>query len=137
MKKSLFVFSILLAFGFLANFVSAQTTVGGVSTINVRNLTGCTIWAQATALDLNCDFTCNSAGFTINPFTSVAIPFVCSSVDALAAGFFTIVGIRDIAANVGLKVGNGCGVGLTGNYVDCQGFNRTVTFTPPNSVIVQ
>ncbi len=136
MKKSLFVFSILLAFGFLANFVSAQTVIGG-GTINVRNLTGCTIWAQATALDLNCDNPCNSAAVIINPFTSVSIPFACPSIDAFLAGSFTLVGIRDIAANVGLKVGTGCGVGLTGNYVDCQGNNRTVTFTPPSNVVVQ
>jgi hypothetical protein len=136
MKKSLFVFSILLAFGFLSNFVTAQLVIGG-NTMNVRNATGCTILAQASALNLNCDDVCQSAIVTINPFTSVAIPWACPSIDALAGGFFTKVGIRDIAAGVGAKVGNGCGVTLTASYVDCQNVNRTVTFVAPNTVLVQ
>jgi hypothetical protein len=136
MKKSLFVFSILLAFGFLANFASAQLVIGG-GTLNVRNLTGCAITAVGTTLDPNCATTCQSAFVNVNPFTSVAIPFPCQSIDAFVAGSFTIVGIRDIAANAGMKVGDGCGVNLTGTYVDCQGITRTVTFTPPSTVIVQ
>jgi hypothetical protein len=136
MKKSLFVFSILLAFGFLANFASAQL-VGGGGTLNVRNATGCPISAMGMTLDQNCASFCQTAFFNINPFTSVAIPFPCQTIDAFVAGSFTLVGIRDIAANVAFKIGDGCQTNLSATYIDCQGIARTATFTPPSTVIVQ
>jgi hypothetical protein len=138
MKKSLFVFSILLAFGFVANFASAQLIGGGGSgTLNVRNLTGCAIWVQGSTQDMNCVTFCQSAGTNINPFTAVSIPFSCFDIDAFVATSTVLVGIRDIAANVAFKISNGCGLNISGSYVDCQGITRTATFFPPNSVLVQ
>lgn len=137
MKKYLFVFSFLLSVGFLFNLASAQLTGGGGGTLNVRNNTGCVIWVQGSTLDANCVTTCQSAGTNINPNTNVSIPFACLNIDAFAASSTIIVGIRDIAANVGFKIGNGCGVNFTGTYVDCQGISRTATFIAPNTVLVQ
>lgn len=135
MKKSLFVFSILLAFTFITNFVAAQTTLQ--SSITVLNNTQCTIWVQPMAYNLSCENVCQSTAVSIAPNSSVAIAFPCPNIDALAGGFFTIIGFKDQAAGVGFKIGNGCGVNLSNTYIDCQGTTRTATFIAPNSVVVQ
>jgi hypothetical protein len=135
MKKSLFVFSILLAFTFITNFVAAQATLQ--NSITVVNNSQCTIWVQPMGLDLNCQNVCQPAAVTIGPNASAVVAFPCPSVDALAGGFVTLIGFRDLAAGVGFKIGNGCGVNLSNTYTDCQGITRTVTFTAPNSVVVQ
>lgn len=133
MKKSLFVFCMLLGFGFIANFAAAQV----INSISVTNMTGCVITAQGYALDNNCDNVCRTAIVTILPHASAAVPYVCSSADPFANGHITIVGIADPASGSGVKVGNGCNVNLTGNYKDCEGITRTATFTAPNIVVVQ
>jgi hypothetical protein len=134
MKKTFFAFATLLFLSFAANFGFAQATV---NTITVNNQTNCNLWAQPYALDLNCDFACSGQGVVVNANSSANINFACSSIDALANGFFTIVGIADFASGNGIKVGNGCGVNLTGTIVDCQGFTRTVSFIAPNTVSIQ
>lgn len=134
MKKYLFVFTILLALGFISNTLSAQLTV---SSITVNNNTGCALTVYPGASDLTCTRYCDLGSFNVNPNSSVAIPFPCADMDALAGGFFTIVRVLDNAAGAGGKVANGCGMGLSTTYIDCQGFTRTITLNSPNTVTIQ
>jgi hypothetical protein len=135
MKKSLLVFSILLAFTFITNFVAAQITLQ--NSITVVNNSQCTIWVMPMGYDLNCQNVCQPGAVTVGPNSSAVAAFPCPNVDALIGGFSTIIGFRDLAAGVAFKIGNGCGVNLSNTYIDCQGNTRTITFIPPNSVVVQ
>ena len=134
MKKYIFVFTILLAIGFISNTLFAQLTV---SSITVVNTTNCVLSAEPSALDLTCSHVCKSQVVNVNPHSAVAVPFPCAGADALSGGYYTIVGIFDPATNSGVKVGNGCGVNLSGTFKDCQGITRTATFIAPNTVNIQ
>lgn len=134
MKKYLFVFTMLLAFGLISTKVSAQLTI---STINVVNNTGCVITVEPKTVDLNCRNACSDGQVNVNPNSHVAVPFFCPFVDAMSGGYITIIGVFDPVSGSGVKVGNGCGTTTTGQITDCQGITRTVTFTPPATLTIQ
>ena len=126
MNQKIIKLPLLAAFMFLVNFATAQ-----VSELKLVNNSPCPVTVQVHNNDASCNAYCSSAVTTVPANTTVSIQLNCLGNDK---GGSTQVDIIDNQSMI--RIGTGCGLPTSDNYLDCTGTVRSASMAGPGVTII-